>query len=330
LSRSIILLLVILWSFPAAPASAQMGLMATLGGGGRQAPAQAAASDRLLDPVSLGAPAVTDGDASFRPRYHAAIVRHGRTRGAGDIVRKVKETWTRRGMTLVPETMVEGGIRRLGLLSPEALAPADLPQLGRILSTRYLVVLNVKQDRAGRQLGAGTSVLGAVGAGRLVTMGGPDGDRRASPWLIGAAAATLLMVGVTTSATCELGSQIFDCARCRTVWVSSASATRKKVLFGLFADKHELADRARSEAVDRLYAVVVDELRQVSGLRAFPDGRSRLPGEPRAGAPGPGRAIRVTPVGPGVPEGSASAETRTTGRTRAPRPAGPGTRGRAP
>ena len=201
----------------AAPARAQIGLSALLESRGsfgqtRQVPPHVS-SGRILDPVSLGASPVVGAREAARNRFDVAVVLLEPRGGNGRAARaEVEAYWAALRFRVAPRPSVQRAITDLGVLTPDALAAADYPQLGRALGVRHLVLLSVGTDGARREFfsGVGAPVLGA---GALLSLrDGPRGPlgRGIGPAVMVLAAA--VVAGITTAATCELSSQIFDCA----------------------------------------------------------------------------------------------------------------------
>ena len=251
----------------AAPARAQFGLGGLLGGnalnqaGTRAAPVQPGAA-HILDPVSLGAPPVDPAALETPTRFDVALVLLEPKGAKGDrALAEAEAYWTRRTFRVAPRALVERRIAELGLLAPDALAATDYPQLGRRIGARFLVLLSVGSDGARRQIFSGAAGR-VLAAGALLAV--RASVRNATPAEVGGAVAVFaiatLAAGITTAATCDLSSQIFDCVAGRTIWVRTASTTKRKVLWGLFADKAALATQARVAAVERLFADVTARL----------------------------------------------------------------------
>ena len=176
---------------------------------------------------------------------------------AGLIYSKIQEYFRKKGLNVVSRPNVDRAIKKLGVLSTEAITVQDCEQLAIDLKARYLVVGTARLHKADTSF----SPAGSIISGARVLVGGFAGAAAVAglPFLIGGLAFSLV-AGFSNTASAELECRIYDVFKRKVIWVGAESAQRRKDFMAVFADKRKLEIQALERGVAKIFGPVISRL----------------------------------------------------------------------
>jgi len=176
---------------------------------------------------------------------------------AGLIYSKTQEFFRKKGFSVSPRPNVDQAIRKLGVLSTEAITIQDCSQLANDLKVRYLVSGTARLTKADTSF----SPVGAIVSGARILIGGIQGAAAVAglPFLIGGLTFSLV-AGFSNTASAELDCRIYDAVKRKVIWVGSENAQRRKDFMAVFSSKKKLERQALDRGIEKLLSPVVPKL----------------------------------------------------------------------